>query len=151
MSTISSLESSQGLAEVVSVGQPPTWLAGKTKIGFSRTPGDDVIRQTPSMLALSMEFVAIPATAQNLRELIAADMELIFQDVTSFAGCLVLASDQEARLVTVISLWSGGDRRKCCSENARWMKALLNRYVDRWLRPQTLTTSFRTAHITEAR
>jgi len=31
------------------------------------------------------------------------------RDVTGFAGCLVMISDQEARLVTVVTLWAGDD------------------------------------------
>ncbi len=60
------------------------------------------------------------------------------KDVTGFAGCLVMISDQEARLVTVITLWSGNERVKCCRENVRWVNALLTPYLDRRIRVQTM-------------
>ena len=60
------------------------------------------------------------------------------KDVTGFAGCLVMISDHEARLVTVVTLWAGHDRSKYCSQNIRWVKALLVPYLDRCLRVQTM-------------
>ena len=49
-----------------------------------------------------------------------------------------MISEQEARLVTVITLWVGADRSKQCRDNARWVHKLLTPYVDRCLRVQTL-------------
>jgi hypothetical protein len=49
-----------------------------------------------------------------------------------------MASDQEARLLTVVTLWSGNERQKLCSENLRWARALLAPYLDRCLRVQIL-------------
>ena len=49
-----------------------------------------------------------------------------------------MISDQEARLVTVVTLWAGEDGRKRCGENARWVHALLAPYLDRSLRVQTM-------------
>lgn len=60
------------------------------------------------------------------------------KDVNGFAGCMVMISDQEARLVTVVTLWAGSDRAKCCSQNTRWVHALLKPYLDRCLRVQTM-------------
>jgi hypothetical protein len=93
--------------------------------------------------ALSVEFVAMPGFAQMVRETIPTDLEEAFRDVDGYAGCMILTSDQEARLVTVVTLWSGAERGKRCHENAKWVKALLAPCVDRWLRTQTLVTSLR--------
>jgi hypothetical protein len=60
------------------------------------------------------------------------------QDVSGFAGCLVMISEQEARLVTVITLWVGNDRLRQCRENANGVHKLLAPYVDRRLRVQIL-------------
>jgi 3-hydroxymyristoyl/3-hydroxydecanoyl-(acyl carrier protein) dehydratase len=49
-----------------------------------------------------------------------------------------MVSEQEAQLVTVITLWVGNDRLKHCRENVRWVQKLLAPYVDRCLRVQTL-------------
>jgi len=48
-----------------------------------------------------------------------------------------MIANHEARLVTVVTLWSGEDRMQRCQENARWVRALLAPYLDRCLRVQT--------------
>jgi hypothetical protein len=88
--------------------------------------------------ALSVEFVAKPQEAARVEATIPKAITGSLQDVTGFAGCLVMISDQETRLVTVVTLWAGEDRAKRCRENARWVHALLAPYVDRCLRVQTL-------------
>jgi hypothetical protein len=91
---------------------------------------------------LSVEFVAKPQEARRAQSAIPSALIGALQEVTGFAGCLVMVSDQEARLLTVITLWSGNDRHKRCAENARWVHALLAPYVDRRLRVQTLVAHF---------
>jgi hypothetical protein len=88
--------------------------------------------------ALSVEFVAKPQEAHRAQSAIPSALAGALKEVTGFAGCLVMVSDQEARLLTVVTLWSGNDRHKRCAENARWVHALLAPYVDRRLRVQTL-------------
>jgi hypothetical protein len=90
------------------------------------------------MTALSVEFVAKPQEAHRVKAAIPAAIAGALKDVTGFAGCLVMISDQEARLVTVVTLWAGNDRAKCCSQNLRWVHALLAPYLDRRLRVQTM-------------
>ncbi len=90
------------------------------------------------MTALSIEFVAKPQEAHRVEDAIPAAIAGALKDVTGFAGCLVMISDQEARLVTVVTLWAGHDRMKRCSQNVRWVNALLTPYLDRRLRAQTM-------------
>jgi len=92
----------------------------------------------PPMTALSVEFVAKPQEAHRVEAAIPAAIAGALKDVTGFAGCLVMISDQEARLVTVVTLWAGNDRAKCCHQNVRWVHALLKPYLDRRLRVQTM-------------
>lgn len=92
----------------------------------------------PAMTALSVEFVAKPREAQQVEAAIPAAIAGAFREVTGFAGCLVMISDQEARLITVVTLWAGDEREKCCGENIRWIRGLLAPYVDRCLRVQTM-------------
>ena len=61
----------------------------------------------PPLTALSIEFVAKPQEAHRVEDAIPAAIAGALKDVTGFAGCLVLISDQEARLVTVVTLWAG--------------------------------------------
>ncbi len=92
----------------------------------------------PDVTALSVEFVAKPQETHRVQSAIPAALTGALQDVSGFAGCLVMISDQEARLVTVITLWVGEDRLKQCRENTRWVHKLLAPYLDRCLRVQTL-------------
>ena len=88
--------------------------------------------------ALSVEFVAKPQEAHRVQATIPAAVAGALKEVSGFAGCLVMISDQEARLVTVVTLWAGEDGRKRCDENTRWVHALLAPYLDRCLRVQTM-------------
>ena len=90
--------------------------------------------------ALSIEFVAKPHEAHRAQSAIPSALAGAFKEVTGFAGCLMMASDQEARLLTVVTLWSGNERQKLCNENLRWARALLAPYLDRSLRVQILNT-----------
>jgi hypothetical protein len=92
----------------------------------------------PLVTALSIEFVAKPQEARRVQAAIPSALASALKDVNGFAGCLVMISDQEARLVTVVTLWAGNDRAKCCSQNTRWVHALLKPYLDRCLRVQTM-------------
>ena len=94
--------------------------------------------RVPPVTALSVEFVAKPQEAHRVQAAIPAAIAGALKDVTGFAGCLVMIADQEARLVTVVTLWYGDDRVQRCSENIRWVHALLAPYLDRCLRVQTM-------------
>ena len=50
----------------------------------------------------------------------------------------MMISDQEARLVTVVTLWAGDDRAKCFNQNVPWAHALPAPFLDRCLRVQTM-------------
>src|SRR5258708_32737798 len=94
--------------------------------------------RTPPITALNIEFVAKPQEAHRVQTAIPAAIAGVLKDVTGFAGRLVMISDQEARLVTVVTLWTGSERVKCCRENVRWVNALLAPYLDRRIRVQTM-------------
>jgi hypothetical protein len=85
-----------------------------------------------------VEFVAKPQEAHRVQSAIPAALGGALQDVSGFAGCLVMISEEEARLVTVITLWVGDDRANRCRENARWVQKLLTPYLDRCLRLRIL-------------
>ena len=96
------------------------------------------VTSSSQVTALSIEFVAKPQEAHRAQLAIPSALAAAFKEVTGFAGCLVMVSDQEARLLTVVTLWSGDERQKLCNENLRWVRALLATYVDRCLRVQIL-------------
>ncbi len=88
--------------------------------------------------AVSIEFVAKPQEAHRVETAIPAAIVRALKYVTGFTGCLVMISEHEARLVTVVTFWDGEDRLKRCSQNARCVQALLAPYLDRRLRVQTM-------------
>jgi len=90
------------------------------------------------MTALSVEFVAKPEAAREAELAIPAAIDGSLREVGGYAGCLVMVSNQEARLITVVTFWTGADRSQRCNENARWVFALLKPYMDRCLRSQTV-------------
>jgi hypothetical protein len=127
-----------------------TWsqVACRESGAVEKAPGNSPgvrgkINPSLAITALSVEFVAVPHEAKNVQAVIPADIDEALQVVDGYAGCMVLASDQEARLITVITLWSGAERVRRCNENEKWVKRLLTPYVDHWLRTQTLVTSLK--------
>ena len=88
--------------------------------------------------ALNIEFVAKPSEAHKVQSALPAAIHGAFGEIAGFAGGFVLIANYEARLVTIVTLWTGEDRLQRCSENLRWLRALLNPYMDRCLRIQTL-------------
>ena len=92
----------------------------------------------PPLTALTIEFVAKPEQAHRVEAAIPGAIAGALKDVAGFAGYLMMISDQEARLVTVVTLWAGDDRAKCFNQNVPWVHALLAPFLDRCLRVQTM-------------
>ena len=88
--------------------------------------------------ALNIEFVAKPNEAHKVHAALPAALNGALGNVAGFAGSFVMIANYEARLVTVVTLWSGEDHMQRCQENVRWVRALLTPYLDRCLRVQTL-------------
>jgi len=91
-----------------------------------------------AMTALSVEFVAKPEAAREAELAIPAAIDGSLREVGGYGGCLVMVSNQEARLISVVTFWTGANRAQRCNENARWVFALLKPYMDRCLRSQTV-------------
>ena len=89
--------------------------------------------------ALNFEFVAKPDTASSVQNALPSAIHSAFSSVTGFAGGFVFIANYEARLVTVVTLWTGKDRARLCEANLRWLRALIAPYLDRCLRVQTLS------------
>jgi len=102
------------------------------------------VGQTPEVIAHGVEFVALPGTAANLLRAIPESMRNTLGHSRSFSGCMVLVSEEEARLVTVITLWTGRNRFEQCNENSKQVKKLLAPYVDRFLRTRRLVACLST-------
>lgn len=96
------------------------------------------LKQAGPLAALSIEFVARPEEVHRLRSAIPATVRRGVEQDQGFAGCLMMISDREARLVSVITFWTGEDRMTNCSKKARWLYRLLTPYLDHCLRVRTL-------------
>ena len=94
---------------------------------------------SPMVVAHAVEFVALPGKATKLRDRIPPAMRDAVADADTFAGCIVLLSEQEARLVTVITLWKAGNEASDCLESCKKLETALEPYVDRWLRSRKLS------------
>lgn len=90
-----------------------------------------------SLAALCIEFVAKPKEGNRLPSAIPTAVRDGLAQFPGFVGCLVMISDREPRLVSVITFWTGADRATCCGKRAGWVQGLLMPYVDHCLRVQT--------------
>jgi len=90
------------------------------------------------LAAFSFEFVAKPEQAAGAKLILPAAIQSGLEDVAGFAGSLVMVSDQEARLITVIVFWEGSEARRSAAQVARRIRALLAPYLDRCLRVQNM-------------
>jgi hypothetical protein len=88
--------------------------------------------------AVSVEFIAKPNQGARVRSMLPAAIRGTFDGVAGFAGCAVLASEHEERLVTVLTFWQGDQAATAIDDNARWVCRLLEPYMDRKLRVQTM-------------
>lgn len=90
------------------------------------------------LTAFSFEFVAKPEQAASATLFLPGAIQSGLEDRKGFAGSLVMVSDQEARLITVVVFWEGSEARKNREYSIRRVRALLAPYLDRWLRAQNL-------------
>src|SRR5882724_7450592 len=116
---------------------PNTFAKDRYRL-MNQSPARSTILAPSEVTALSVEFVATPRGALDVQTAIPAAITSAMKEIAGFAGCVVMIAEQEARLITVITFWSGPDRAKKCSDNARWVYQLLVPYLDRCLRVQTL-------------
>jgi hypothetical protein len=97
-----------------------------------------VVRDSSHFTAFSFEFVAKPEQAARAVLDLPAGIPSGLEDFAGFAGSLVMVSDLEARLITVIIFWQGREAMRSCAQSVRRVRALLAPYVDRCLRAQNL-------------
>ncbi len=108
------------------------WIEGRSGLA----PKSAAVSE--EVCAQSIEFVAVPDMAARLQATLPGAIRNALQKAAGFAGCAVMVSEQEARLVTVVTFWRGKDRGRRASENIRWVEQLLDPYIDRQLRTHRL-------------
>jgi hypothetical protein len=83
--------------------------------------------------ALSMEFVSKPQEAYRLTAAIPVAIEGALGHLAGFAGCVLLISDKESRLVTVVTFWEGENRAALCSKAVAWVRNVVAPFLDHCL------------------
>jgi len=96
---------------------------------------------TRQLRAQGVEFVARPGQAEKLQKAIGQVRRNAQNTYDGFVGCLVFVSEQEERLVTLVTLWDGTEQAKQRDENSEQVRKLLEPYVDSWLRAGKFVTS----------
>ena len=108
----------------------------------SQDPAPSSTTQAYDFSTHSVQFVASPGKTGKLQSTLPSAIRETLRVAPGFAGCMVMVSDQEARLVTVVTLWTGKERAHHCTENAARVKKLLSPFVDNWLRSDTHLANF---------
>jgi len=80
-----------------------------------------------------MEFVSKPQEAYRLPAAVPAALEGALGHLPGFAGCLLLISDKESRLVTVVTFWEGENRAELCSKATAWILKVVTPFLDQCL------------------
>jgi hypothetical protein len=101
-------------------------------------PAQNGTRGLEEVSAQSIEFVAVPDMAARLQATLPGAIRSALQKSEGFAGCAVMVSEEEARLVTVVTFWRGKERSSKAIANALWVEQLLDPYIDRQLRVNKL-------------
>jgi len=92
--------------------------------------------------ALRVDFVAKPETSGSVRGGIEERILTSWGEEQGFLDGMVLVSDQEARLTTLITFWSASVLEKSREQKVKWLQNILKPYLDRCLHIHTDTTYF---------
>ena len=98
----------------------------------SRISGTQLCNQPVRIAALSIECISKPEDAETAHITIPAVIHGAFGTNPAFAGSLVLVSDKESRLMSVVTFWNAKDRL-----DANRIYELLTPNVDHFLRIRT--------------
>jgi hypothetical protein len=108
----------------------------------ARTNGNTKMALASGLLALHLDFVAKPDAAGELNRdlgLMLNHTELAEEGLES---ALLLVSDREARLVTLLTFWDAPRFAAGREQRIAWMQKLLAAFADGPVRAQTSTPQF---------
>jgi len=94
------------------------------------------------LMALRMDFVAKPGTPGDFAGVVAELLSRAGLDREGLRTSMLLISDQESRLVTLITLWESGQFNKSRDRLTAWMFKLVARFADGPLRTRTSVAHF---------
>ncbi|HLZ13052.1 MAG TPA: hypothetical protein VKP58_10735 [Candidatus Acidoferrum sp.] len=119
---------------------------GPAFVSNSRQNKKSKARGHKRVVALRSDFVVKAGHEEKVRETIDAILEDSFGRDREFLQALVLVSEMESRLVTVLTFWQPGGFAEARERRADWLRQKLAPYLDQTLRVQTYS-----ARVTEAK
>jgi hypothetical protein len=100
-------------------------------------------------IALRAEFVLKPGKENKVHQTIDEIVSNSFAYDKEFLQGLVMVSEMETRLVTVITFWRPNGFAELRERRARWLSERLAPYLDKSLRVQTFSTTVMESKATE--
>ena len=97
---------------------------------------------TCAVVALHLDFVAKPEGTQELNSLVATVLKQAGLEGEGLETALLLVSDREARLVTLLTFWDASRFSSARERRVAWMQKLLSPFADGPVRAQTSTPKF---------
>jgi hypothetical protein len=97
---------------------------------------------TAGVVALHLDFVAKPEGTRELNSLVGAVLKEAGLVEEGLETALLLVSDREARLVTLLTFWDAGRFANARERRIMWMQKLLAPFADGPVRAQTSTPRF---------
>ncbi len=97
---------------------------------------------TSGVVALHLDFVAKPEGTRELNSLVGAVLKEGALGKEGLETALLLVSDREARLVTLLTFWDAGRFANARERRIAWMQKLLAPFADGPIRAQTSTPRF---------
>jgi hypothetical protein len=122
------------------LGTESTFVSNSKKTRKSKT------QRREQVVALRAEFVVKPGHEEEVRETLDAILENSFGSDREFLQALVLVSELESRLVTVLTFWQSGSFAEARERRISWLRQKLAPYLDQTLRVQSFN-----ARVTEAK
>lgn len=109
----------------------PAFVSNSTKTRKSKS------RNREHVIALRTDFVVKPGYESNVRETIDMILEHSFGREREFLQALVMVSEVESRLVTVITFWNSNGFAQARERRVNWLRQKLSQYLDQSPRVQT--------------
>jgi len=97
---------------------------------------------TSGVVALHLDFVAKPEGTRELNSLVGAVLKEGGLVKEGLETAVLLVSDREARLVTLLTFWDAGRFANARERRIAWMQKLLAPFADGSIRAQTSTPRF---------
>jgi hypothetical protein len=97
---------------------------------------------TTGVLALQLDFVAKPEGSRELNCLLGTVLKEAGLRKEGLQTALLLVSDREARLATLLTLWNADQFATTRARRMAWMQKLLAPFADGPVRAQTSTPIF---------